>query len=81
MGFGVPMGAWLRGPLQEWAEELLSEKRLKETGLVAVAPVREWWADHLAGNYNYQMPLWSILMFQAWQEKIKKYEPTFAVRS
>ena len=71
MGFGVPMGAWLRGPLKDWAEELLSEKRLKETGLVAVAPVRQLWADHLAGNYNYQIPLWSTLMFQAWQEKIK----------
>jgi len=71
MGFGVPMGVWLRGPLRAWAEELLSEKQLREKGYLIPGPVRNMWAEHLAGKHNWQAPLWNVLMFQAWQEKYK----------
>ena len=69
MGFGVPIDRWLRGPLREWAESLLSEAHLKDTGLLAVEPVRTRWREHLSGRRNWQDSLWAVLMLQAWHER------------
>ena len=65
MGFGIPLDAWLRGPLRDWAEHLLDEQRLRQQGLLEPAPIRETWAAHLAGK-NWSYPLWDVLMLQAW---------------
>jgi asparagine synthase (glutamine-hydrolysing) len=66
MGFGLPIGAWLRGPLREWAEDLLAPDRLASDGLLDPAPIRARWAAHLAGRLNAEHELWNVLMFQAW---------------
>ena len=68
MGFGIPLDAWLRGPLREWAEALLDEGRLKCEGFLNPVPVREKWEEHLAGQRNWAYHLWGVLMFQAWLE-------------
>lgn len=68
MGFGAPVDQWLRGPLREWAEELLREKRLREEGFFEPAPIREKWAEHMSGRRNWQAILWNVLMFQSWHE-------------
>lgn len=67
MGFGVPVGDWLRGDLREWAEDLLSEDRLKRGGLFQTEVVRNLWAQHLRGDRNLQHQLWPLLMFEAWR--------------
>ncbi|SNC74363.1 asparagine synthase (glutamine-hydrolysing) [Marinobacter sp. es.048] len=65
-GFAVPVAAWLRGALREWAEELLEPARLREQGYWKADMVRQVWHEHLSGREDYSFELWGILMFQAW---------------
>ena len=66
MGFGVPLGEWLRGPLRSWAEALLDERRLRTEGYFRPEPIRRMWETHLKGLLDEQYRLWGILMFQSW---------------
>jgi asparagine synthase (glutamine-hydrolysing) len=66
MGFGVPIGAWLRGPLREWADDLLSPATLATQGLLRAEPVRDVWHQHLAGQGDFAHELWTVLMLNQW---------------
>jgi asparagine synthase (glutamine-hydrolysing) len=68
-GFAIPIGQWLRGPLREWAESLISEQRLLSEGYLWPAPIRQAWSEHLNNKRDNTAKLWSVLMFQAWLEK------------
>jgi asparagine synthase (glutamine-hydrolysing) len=65
-GFEPPVANWLRTVLRDWAEDLLSEDSLRASGLLNAKPIRAGWKEHLGGRRNRHLPLWSILMFQAW---------------
>ena len=69
MGFAIPLAEWLRGPLQDWAESQLSEKRLSEEGFFNVEFVRNKWLEHLSNKKNWHHQLWNVLMFQSWLER------------
>lgn len=66
MGFGVPLGDWLRGPLREWGADLLSSARLHNDGFFDQTKILAKWDEHQSGKRNWQHQLWCILMFQAW---------------
>lgn len=70
-GFGVPLDAWLRGPLREWGEELLDPSRLKREGYFEPSLVRNAWQSHVDGRSNWMWSLWCVLMFQAWLDDMR----------
>jgi len=70
MGFGVPLAAWLRGPLRDWAESLLDEKRLKDGAILNPRAIRALWQEHLMGRRNGAHLLWNVLMLEAWREHV-----------
>ena len=67
-GFTPPLDDWLRGPLREWAEELLDERRLRREGYFRPEPILARWREQTSGARDWRHPLWSVLMFQAWLE-------------
>lgn len=66
VGFVVPLDEWMRGPLREWIESLLSADRLEQEGYLVPGPIRAMWADHLARHRSWTHQLWPIIMFQSW---------------
>lgn len=71
-GFGIPIDVWLKGPLRDWAEELLRESRLRNEGYLNANLVSAKWSEHIAGKKKWQPHLWGVLMFQAWLENSKQ---------
>ena len=69
MGFGVPINTWLRGPLNDWAENLLDPIKLRDQGYLNVKEVRNKWEEHNSKKRDWQHHLWDVLMFQAWLEE------------
>ena len=65
-GFGIPLGKWLRGPLKEWANDLLSENSFKKYNLINYKYIRKIWDEHLSYKKNHEHALWTILVFQSW---------------
>ena len=75
-GFGIPVGNWVKGPLRDWAESLLDERRLREEGFLAPAPIRRKWAEHLAGTHDRQNEIWCAIVFQEWLANTRESRAT-----
>ena len=66
-GFGIPVAQWLRGPLRDWADDLLAADALRRDGLFDAAPIVTAWEEHRSSRRNWASSLWPVLMFQAWR--------------
>lgn len=68
-GFDLPIDAWLRGPLKDWAMDLLDETRLRRAGLLNATAMRKIFDEHLSGKRNWRDILWATLMFEVWRDR------------
>jgi asparagine synthase (glutamine-hydrolysing) len=68
MGFGVPIDSWLRGPLKDWAADLLDESKIRQQGFFKSEVISKRWNEHISGRRNWHFQLWTVLMFQQWYE-------------
>jgi asparagine synthase (glutamine-hydrolysing) len=69
MGFSVPIDRWLRGPLREWAGDLLASDRLLRGGLLDPDPIARGWRDVQEGRRPAGSAVWAVLMFEAWRAR------------
>src|SRR5262249_45473972 len=74
-GFGIPLAAWLRGPLRGWAEDLLAPERLRRGGHLDAEAVRRGWAPHHARQARHAPLQWNLLSFQAWSDESPRGKP------
>lgn len=68
-GFSVPLDAWLRGRLKDWAYGYIEPSRIRGDGILNAELVEKRWQQHQRGEHNWQHWLWNVVMFQAWKEK------------
>ena len=68
MGFGVPIGSWLKDQLKPWASDLLDPNTIRRYGYLDPDEVTKKWNLHLSGKEDFSEQIWSILMFQSWLE-------------
>jgi len=81
MGFSPPIANWLRGSLREWGEDLLAPERLARQGLLETDTIRKCWHAHQTGRQDAALPLWSVLMFQAWYDEQQGQKATIQAQS
>jgi asparagine synthase (glutamine-hydrolysing) len=66
-GFGVPFGAWFRGPLANLVQDTLSGERLRRTGIFDVTAVSRLLGEHIGGVRDHRRILWALLTFELWR--------------
>ena len=71
-GFAIPLGHWLRGPLKDWAGDLLSKDAIESQGYFDYRNVQDLWNSHQNKEDDHYAKLWVILMWQSWIDANKK---------
>ena len=66
-GFGIPVAAWLRGPLQAWMRDVLAPDKVRRGGLLSPAWTSQLVEEHVAGTQNHRKPLWSAIALELWR--------------
>ena len=66
MGFSVPIDAWLRGPLRNWARDLLFSDG---SGWLDTTAVARAWKDLVEGRPRAGTAVWAAVMLQAWRAR------------
>jgi asparagine synthase (glutamine-hydrolysing) len=71
-GFEIPIGSWLRGPLKNWAENLIKKEKIEENGFFNHKIIQKFWDEHQTGYYDWTPRLWGVIILQSWIEKNNK---------
>jgi asparagine synthase (glutamine-hydrolysing) len=71
MGFGVPVGNWLRGPLRGFLEETVLSNESLGRGYFKPDAVRQLVSDHIQRRADHTSRLWSLLMLELWHQTLK----------
>ena len=66
MGFGFPLGAWLKGPLREWCQELMVEDDIRGLGVINYDIYIKKWNEHISGKRNWQYQIWNAVILHKW---------------
>ncbi len=69
-GFGMPVAAWLGGPLKPVVDELFTTEKLECDGILEAAPIQKLVTEHLQKKRNHRKTLWSLLMYQWWRHRV-----------
>jgi asparagine synthase (glutamine-hydrolysing) len=71
-GFGVPVAKWIKGPLKELFEDLLSVDRLRKEGFFDPEYVATLLQDHFLNKKDNRKQLWTLLVWELW---VNRYQP------
>ncbi|MGO8881774.1 MAG: asparagine synthase (glutamine-hydrolyzing) [Desulfomonilaceae bacterium] len=71
MGFAVPVGEWLRGPLKNWCQDLLNQNEISDECVLDANIIQRLWKEHLSREWDRSPQLWGILMFRSWLTETK----------
>ena len=66
-GFGIPVAAWLRGPLRSWMEAVLRRERVLSGGLLNPDWTDRLMREHISGKANHRKALWSAIVLELWR--------------
>lgn len=69
MGFSIPLGDWLRGPLHESMRKAVLNPALLDTGIFNESYLKQMIDQHQSGTKDHTVSLWSVLMFEAFLRK------------
>lgn len=69
MGFSVPISDWLKGPLKDWAADLINSKNAIQADIFNKKTIQEIWNQHMKGSRDHSHKIWAICMFFAWLER------------
>jgi len=68
-GFSIPLAAWLRGPLEPFAREVLSPATLARQGCLDPAAVTPLIDAHCSGREDLSRQLWGLMAFTLWFDR------------
>jgi asparagine synthase (glutamine-hydrolysing) len=71
-GFGVPIAKWIKGPLKELFEDLLTSDRIRREGFLDSEYVTQLLQDHLVSKRDNRKHLWTLLVWELW---VNRYHP------
>jgi len=72
-GFGIPIAKWIKGPLKDLFQDLLSQEKIKKEGFLNHEYINKVFEDHLRNKKDNRKKLWTLLIWELW---VNRYNPS-----
>jgi asparagine synthase (glutamine-hydrolysing) len=69
MGFGVPVGYWMRNELRPLLHDTLLSTRALQRGYFQAESLRQMTHAHLDGRNDFSFQLWALLCLELWHRE------------